>query len=153
VAANSQGIAYSFKSEVMQGIHNLGVGVIRAVTTADTLKAALYAQNSSIGPATTAYSATGEVTGTNYTAGGQTVTNAVAPTTAGGASAYWTPSASITWSSVTIAALFDTVLLYNASQGNRAIGAYTFGAQTVLAGNFTLTMPANTPATALIQAS
>jgi hypothetical protein len=153
VAANSQGIAYSFKAEVLQGIHNLGVGVVRATTAADTIKAALYATNQSIGPATTAYTATGEVSGTNYTAGGLTVGNSTAPTTAGGSTAYWTPSASITFSSVTLSTLFDTVLFYNSSQGNRAIGAYTFGAQTVTAGNFTLVPPANGPTTALIQAN
>lgn len=153
MAANAQGIAYSFKAECLQGIHNLGTGVVRGTTVADTIKAALYQQNSSIGPASTAYTIAGEVSGTNYTAGGLTVTNATAPTTAGGSVAYWTPSASITFSSVTITVLFDTVLFYNSSQGNRAIGAYTFGAQTVTAGNFTLVPPANGPTTALIMAN
>lgn len=152
MAANSQGISNSFKAEVLNAIHNLGVAPIRASTMADTIKAALYAQNQSIGPQTTAYTGVGEVSGTNYTAGGLTVTNAVAPTTAGGSTAFWTPSANLTFSTVTLATLFDTVLFYNASQGNRAIGAYTFGAQTVIAGNFTLTVPANTASTALIQA-
>lgn len=151
MAANTQGVSYSFKSEILQGIHNLGVSVTRGGTGADTLKAALYTQNSSIGPATTAYTSAGEVTGTNYTAGGNVLANAIAPTTAGGATAYWTPSGNITWSTVTLATLFDTVLLYNSSQGNRAVATFTFGAQTVTAGNFTLTTPANGPTTALIQ--
>ena len=151
MAANSQGVAWTFKQEILQGIHNLGVGVVRAGTTADTLKAALYQTNQSIGPATTQYSPAGEVSGTNYVAGGLTVTNATAPTTAGGSTAYWTPSANITWSTVTLPALFDTVLFYNLTQSNRAIGAFTFGAQTVTAGNFTLTMPGNTSSTALLQ--
>jgi hypothetical protein len=151
MASNTQGICSNFKAECLQGIHNLGVGVTRASTAADTIKAALYTQNQSIGPATAVYTATGEATGTNYTAGGNTVTNAVAPTTAGGTVAYWTPSANITWSTVTLATLFDTVLLYNSSQGNRSIGTFTFGAQTVTAGNFTLTLPSNGPTTALLQ--
>lgn len=151
MAANSQGVAQSFKAEILQGIHNLGVGVSRATTVADTIKAALYTQNQSIGPSSTAYSATGEVSGTNYTAGGLTVTNATPPTTGGGNTAFWTPSANLTWTTVTLSALFDTVLFYNSSQSNRAIGAFTFGAQTVTAGNFTLTLPANTATTALIQ--
>jgi hypothetical protein len=151
VAANAQGIAYSFKNEILQAIHNLGITVTRISTGADTLNAALYAQNQSIGPGTAAYSPVGEVSGTNYTAGGQVVTNGNPPTTAGGATAYWTPSASITWTTVTLPVLFDTVLLYNVTQGNRAIGAFTFGAQTVTSGNFTLTMPANGPTTALVQ--
>jgi hypothetical protein len=151
MAANSQGISYTFKSQILQGIHNLGVGVIRSTTAADTIKAALYTQNQSIGPSTTAYTATGEVSGTGYTAGGQTVANAVAPTTAGGATAYWTPSANITWTTVTLSSLFDTVLLYNSTQSNAAIGSWTFGAQTVTSGNFTLTMPTNAASTALVQ--
>jgi hypothetical protein len=151
MAANSQGVSWSFKQEILQAIHNLGVGVIRATTAADALKAALYLTNQSIGPATTAYSPAGEVSGTNYVAGGSTVTNATAPTTAGGATAYWTPSANITWTTVTLPTLFDTVLIYNATQGNRAIVALTFGAQTVTAGNFSLTMPANGPTTGVIQ--
>jgi hypothetical protein len=151
MTANAQGIANSFKAELPQAIHNLGVTVTRASTAADTIKAALYLQNSSIGPSVTAYTATGEVSGTNYTAGGQTVTNATAPTNGGGATAYWTPSASITWTTVTLSSLFDCALLYNASQGNRAIGAWTFGAQTVTSGNFSLTVPANGPTTGLIQ--
>lgn len=151
MAANAQGIASSFKAEVLQGIHNLGVGVVRSTAVADTIKAALYTQNQSIGPSTTQYTASGEVSGNNYTAGGIIVTNAVPPTTGGGTSAYWTPSSNLTWSTVTLATLFDTCLLYNGSQSNRAIGAFTFGAQTVTAGNFTLTMPSNGPSTALIQ--
>jgi len=151
MAANATGAANSFKAEILQAIHNLGVTVTRASTGADTVKAALYVQNSSIGPSTTAYTATGEVSGTNYTAGGQIVTNATAPTTGGGATAYWTPSANISWTTVTLSTLFDCSLLYNASQGNRAIVACTFGAQTVTAGNFALTIPANGPTTGLIQ--
>lgn len=151
MASNAQGICSSFKGEILQAIHNLGVCVSRATTVADTIKAALYTQNQSIGPSTTQYSSAGEVSGTNYTAGGITVTNAAPPTTSGGATAYWTPSSNLTWTSVTLATLFDTVLLYNSSQSNRAIGAFTFGAQTVTAGNFTLTMPSNAPTTALIQ--
>lgn len=151
MAANSQGVAYTFKSQILQGVHNLGVGVIRSTTAADTVKAALYAQNQSIGPGTAAYTSTGEVSGTGYTAGGQTVANATAPTNAGGATAYWTPSANITWTTLTVSSLFDTVLLYNSSQSNASIGTWTFGAQTVTAGNFTLTVPSNTPTTALVQ--
>jgi hypothetical protein len=151
MAANSPGIANSFKAEVLQGIHNLGVGVTRASTAADTLKGALYTQNSSIGPTTTAYTPTGEVSGTNYTAGGATVTNAVVPTVSGGATAYWTPSATLTWSNVTLSTLFDTLLIYNSTQSNRAILTATFGAVTVTAGNFSITFPTNSATTGLIQ--
>ncbi|WP_396328491.1 hypothetical protein [Burkholderia anthina] len=148
--ANSQAMCTSFKAELLSGIHALGTTVTRGGTGADTIKAALYLTTASIGAGTTAYSATGEVSGTNYTAGGVTVTNANAPTT-GGTTGYWTPSASIVFSNVTLAPAFDTVLLYNSTQSNRAISAHTFGAQTITAGTLTLTMPTNDQNNALIR--
>ncbi|MDN7541945.1 hypothetical protein [Burkholderia cenocepacia] len=148
--ANSQAMCTSFKGELLSGIHALGTTVTRGGTTADTIKAALYLTTASIGAATTAYSATGEVSGTNYTAGGVTVTNANAPAT-GGTTGYWTPSASIVFSNVTLSTAFDTVLLYNSTQSNRAISAHTFGAQTITAGTLTLTMPTNDQNNALLR--
>lgn len=148
--ANTQAMCTSFKGEILSGIHALGTTVIRAATTADVIKAALYLASATINAATTAYSATGEVSGTGYTAGGVTVTNATAPTTSG-TTGYWTPSASLTWSTVTLSTAFDCVLFYNSTQGNKAISVHTFGSQTVTAGNFTLTMPTNAAATALVR--
>jgi len=148
--ANSQAICTSFKGEVLSGVHALGTTVTRGGTTADTLKAALYLASGSLGASTTAYSATSEVSGTNYTAGGISVTNANAPSTSG-TTGIWTPSASLQWTTVTLSTAFDTCLIYNSTQSNKAIGVYTFGSQTVTAGNFTLTMPTNDATHALIQ--
>lgn len=148
--ANSQAICVSFKVDVFNGIHAFGTSVVRGGTGADTFKAALYLASGSLGSGTTAYSATSEVSGTNYTAGGVTVTNATAPTSSG-TTAYWTPSANFAWTTVTLSTAFDTVLLYNSTQSNKAVAVYTFGSQTVTAGNFTLIMPTNASATALIQ--
>lgn len=84
-----------------------------------------------------------------------TITNATGPaasnTSATAGVAYWTPSASITYTNVTLSTAFDAVLIYNATQGNKAVSVHTFGSQTVTAGTFTLTMPANTTSTALIR--
>ena len=153
--ANTQAICGSFKSELMLGAHQLGTVTIVSRTsltapTTDTVKAALYLASGSLGAGTTTYSATSEVSGTGYTAGGVTVTNATAPSTSG-TTGIWTPSASIVYSSVTLTTSFDTVLIYNSTQSNRAIGVYTFGAQTITAGTFTLTMPTNDATHALIQ--
>ena len=147
--ANSQAMCTSFKNEILQAYHNFGTTVTRAGTGADTFKAALYYATASLGAGTTAYSATGEVTGTNYSAGGVTVTNATAPTTSG-TTAYWTPSASLVYTNVTLSTAFDTVLIYNSTQSNRAVSVHTFGSQTVTAGTFTLTMPTNAAGTALL---
>jgi hypothetical protein len=147
-------------SELMLGQHQLGASTIVSrgsltAPTTDTVKAALYLASATINAATTAYSATGEVSGTNYTAGGVTVTNATAPTSTNSSAtagvAYWTPSASITYTTVTLSTAFDTVLLYNSTQSNKAISVHTFGSQTITAGTFTLTMPSNTTSTALLR--
>lgn len=153
--ANTASLCTSFLSELMTGTHNFGVSPIRAATTADTFKGALYFASATINAATTAYTATGEVTGTNYTAGGVTVTNATPPastnTSATAGTAYWTPSGSLSYTNVTITTAFDTMLMYNSSQSNKAVGVFTFGSQTITAGTFTLTMPSNTTAAALIR--
>lgn len=133
----------------MLALHALGTTVTRGATTADTLKAALYLTTGAIGAATTAYSATSEVSGTNYSAGGVTVTNATAPTSSG-TTGFWTPSAAIVYSTVTLSVAFDTVLIYNSSQSNRAILSFNFGSTTVTAGTLTLNMPTNAAGTALI---
>jgi len=148
--ANTQAMCTSFKGEILSGIHALGTTVIRAGTGADTLKAALYLASATVNASTTAYSATGEVSGSGYSAGGVTVTNATAPTTSG-TTGYWTPSASFTYTTVTLTTAFDAVLVYNSSQGNKAISVHTFGSQTITAGTFTLTMPTSDATNALIR--
>lgn len=153
--ANTQSMCTSFMSELMTATHNFGTAPIRGAGTADTFKAALYLASATVNASTTAYSSTGEVTGTNYTAGGVTVTNATAPlstnTSATAGVAYWTPSASITYTNVTLSTAFDAVLIYNSTQSNKAVSVHTFGSQTVTAGTFTLTMPSNTTSTALLR--
>lgn len=147
--ANTQAMTTSFKGEILTATHNFGTAPIRAATTADTFKAALYETTATLGAATTAYTVTGEVSGTGYTPGGVAVTNATPPATSG-TTAYWTPSASITYSSVTLSTAFDAVLIYNSSQSDKAVSVHTFGSQTITAGTFTLLMPANAAGTALL---
>lgn len=155
--ANTQSMTTSFMGELMTATHNFGTAPIRAATTADTFKAALYLTSATVNAATTVYSSTGEVTGTGYTAGGVTVTNATAPiatnSSATAGVAYWTPSASITYTAVTLSTAFDAVLIYNSTQSNKAVSVHTFGSQTITAGTFTLTMPSNTTTTALLRLS
>jgi hypothetical protein len=153
--ANTQSMVTSFLREVLTATHNFGVAPIRAATTADTFKAALYLASATINASTTVYSTTGEVTGTNYTAGGVTVTNATAPASTNSSVtagiAYWTPSASITYTTVTLSTAFDAVLIYNSTQSDKAVSVHTFGSQTITAGTFTLTMPTNNTSTALLR--
>ena len=145
--ANSTAMCTSFKGELLTGTHNF------TPTTGNTFKAALYFASGSLGAGTTAYSATNEVTntsGTGYTAGGVTVTNATAPTTTG-TTAYWTPSGDFSWTALTVTTAFDAVLIYNSSASNKAVSVHNFGSQTVTAGNFTLTMPVNNASTGLLR--
>jgi hypothetical protein len=147
-------------SQLMLGEHQLGTATLTSrgsltAPTTDTLKAALYLASATMNASTTAYTATNEVSGTGYTAGGVTVTNATAPTSTNTSAtagvAFFTPSASITYTTVTLSTAFDAVLIYNSTQSNKAISVHTFGSQTITAGTFTLTMPANTTAAALIR--
>lgn len=147
--ANTQAMCTSFKGEILTATHNFGVAPTRASGAADTFKGALYLASATINASTTAYTTTGEVTGTNYTAGGVVVSNAVVPATSG-TTAYWTPSASLTYSNVTLTTAFDCVLIYNSTQGDKSVSAHTFGSQIITAGTFTLTMPTNAPGTALL---
>lgn len=153
--ANTQSMTTSFLGEVLTATHNFGVAPTRGTSAADTFKAALYLSSATINASTTAYSVTGEVSGTNYTPGGVAVTNATAPiatnssVTAG--VGYWTPSASITYTNVTLTTAFDAVLIYNSTQSNKAVSVHTFGSQTITAGTFTLTMPTNSTTTALLR--
>jgi hypothetical protein len=156
--ANTQSMCTSFLGELMTATHNFGVAPIRAATTADTFKAALYTAAATVNAATTSYAVgtpAGEVSGTNYTTGGVIITGATAPiatnSSATAGVGYWTPSASITYTNVTLSTAFDTVLIYNSSQSNRAVSVHTFGSQTITAGTFTLTMPSNTITTALLR--
>jgi len=153
--ANTASMCTSFMGELLTATHNFGVAPTRGTTAADTFKAALYLASATINASTTVYTVTGEVSGTGYSAGGVTVTNATAPTATNSSAtagvAYWTPSASITYTSVTLTTAFDTVLMYNSTQSNKAVAVYTFGSQTVTAGTFTLTMPSNTTTTALLR--
>ena len=153
--ANTQSMCTSFLGELMTATHNFGVAPTRGTSAADTFKGALYLTSATIDAATTVYSSTGEVTGTGYSPGGVNVTNATAPIATNASAtagvAYWTPSASLTYTSVTLATAFDAVLIYNSSQSNKAVSVHTFGTQTITAGTFTLTMPVNNTSTALLR--
>jgi len=163
--ANTQSMCTSFMGQLLNGGHQFGSITLTSRTsltspTIDTFKAALYLVGATVNASTTAYSATNEVSSTNYTAGGVTVTNANVPVATNSSAtagvAFWTASASIVYGAsatpVTFAA-FDAVLLYNSTQGNTAVSVHTFSSQTITAGVFTLTMPTSNTSTALLRLS
>jgi hypothetical protein len=150
--ANTQAMCTSFKVDLFNAVHAFNATGIPAhtVATADTFKAALYLATATVNSTTTAYSSSNEVSGTNYTAGGVTVTFGTAPSSTS-TTAFITPSASIVYTNVTLSSSFDAVLIYNSTQSNKSVSVHTFTAQTVTAGTFTLTMPSNDSSNALLR--
>jgi len=144
----------SFKVDLFNAVHAFnGTGVpAHTLATADVFKAALFTAASTLNATTTSYTgAITEVSGAGYTAGGVTVTFGTAPSSTGTTS-FLTPSASITYSTVTLATSFDAMLLYNdTNAGKKSVAVYTFSPQTVAAGTFTLTMPVNDATTGLLR--
>lgn len=138
--ANTQEMANSGKVDLMDGGFALGT---------DAMKAALFLVSATINKSTTVYSATGEVTGTNYSAGGNAVSIANPPSLTNDV-AHFTPSANVVFSNVTLSTAFDAVLFYRTT-GLNALSVHTFGSQTVTAGDFTLTMPTDDDSTGLIR--
>lgn len=146
--AITQAMATSFKVEILDGIHNFGVGVVRATTAADTFKIALYTSAANLSAATTAYTATGEVVGAGYTVGGNTLAVSVVPTSSG-TTAYLSFSNS-SWSTATITA--RGAMIYNSTQGNKCVAVLDFGSdKTSTAGTFTIVFPTADASNAIIR--
>jgi|TARA_R110001583_G_scaffold101153_2_gene247518 hypothetical protein len=153
--AHTQAVATSFKSELLQGIHNFhngsGGGTTTTTGTGNTFKVALYTSSSTMSASTTAYTTTNEVSGTNYSAGGNTLTN-VDPTTSG--TTALTDFADSTWSDATITA--NGALIYNSSttagSANRAVVVLAFGGdKTSTSGDFTIEFPTADASNAIIR--
>jgi hypothetical protein len=135
----TQGLTTSFKSQMVQGQQNLA---------ANTLKLALYTGFATLGPDTTVYSTTNEITGTGYTAGGNTLSGVTISTSADGV--VYINFSNVVWTN----ASFTTrgALIYNASQSNASVAVLDFGAdKTCTNQTFTVTMPTNSATTALIR--
>lgn len=148
--AISQAMCTSFKVEILDGIHAFGTTVARVDATADTFKIALYTSAATLGAATTAYSITNEVSssGTNYTAGGNTLSVSQVPTATG--TTAWLDFADTTWSAATITA--NGALIYNSSQSDKAVAVLAFGGdKTSTAGDFTIVFPTADASNAIIR--
>lgn len=139
--AISQAMCTSFKVELLTGTHNF------TNSTGDTFKIALYTSSATLDATTTAYSATNEVSGTGYTAGGNTLTN-VTPTSSG--TTAFTDFADTTWSTATITA--RGALIYNSTESNKAVCVLDFGSdKTSTAGDFTIIFPTADASNAIIR--
>jgi hypothetical protein len=132
-----QGMTTSFKGELPLGIQAL---------TTDTLKMALYTGNANLNADTTVYTTSNEITGTGYTAGGKTITGVTVSTS--GTTAYIS-FANVTWTPASFTS--RCALIYNASKGNKAIAVLDFGADKTASSTFTVQLPPNTVADALLR--
>ena len=133
----SQTLCTSFKQQLLLAVHDFST---------DTFKIALYTANANLGADTTVYTATGEITGTGYTAGGKILTGTTVSTS--GTTAY-VDFANAVWNPAAFTC--RGALIYNASKSNKAVAVLDFGADKTAVAQFTVTMPSNTATSALIR--
>ena len=127
--AISQAMCTSFKAEILDEQHDL---------SADTIKIALFTSSASLGASTTAYSTSNEISGTGYSAGGETLSSKVVTTT--GTTAYF-DAADPTWTGASFTA--RGALIYNSTNSDKAIAVLDFGGDfTVSGGTFKIVFPA-----------
>jgi len=139
----------SFKVELLQAVHNFGP------TTPDTFKIALYTAAASIDATITAYTVTGEVVGTGYTAGGATLVISTSPTSGNNNQSVPTAFVSFTnatWPSSTFTA--RGALIYNSTQSNKSVAVLDFGADKTVSNNtFAVVFPASSATSAIVRIS
>lgn len=136
----------SFKQELLEGKHDFNL------SSGHTFNIALFTSSATLGAATTDYAVTNEVSGSGYTAGGNTLTN-IDPTTSG--TTAFTDFADTTWSSATITA--NGALIYNTttdggSGTTNAVCALAFGGdKTSTNGDFVIQFPTADASNAIIR--
>jgi len=156
--AITQSMTTSFKAEILLAVHDF------RSTGGDTFKLAMYTSSATIDANTTAYTATNEASGTNYTAGGGTLTNGgvTASNTSTSAGTGYTTFSNLTFTNATVTA--RGALIYNTTPSangtanttltNAAVAALDFGAdKTSTAGDFTIIFPTASNSAAIIRIS
>ena len=146
----TQAMTTSFKTQILTATHNFGTAPTRATAAADVFKIALYTSSATLDATTTVYTTSNEVSssGTNYPAGGLTLTISQVPTSS--STTAFIDFDDLTFPSATITA--NGALIYNSTQGNKAVAVLAFGGdKTSTAGNFTIQFPAPTSTTAILR--
>lgn len=140
--AITQSLCTSFKVDLLSGTQNFVSG------TGNTFKMALYTSSATLGPTTTAYTATNEISGTGYTAGGNTLVVSTSPTSSG-TTAYLSFT-DTSWTSATFTC--RGALIYNSTNSNKAVAVFDFGSdKQVVGGTFTITFPTADSTSAVIR--
>jgi hypothetical protein len=139
----------SFKVELLQAIHSFGP------TSPDTFKVALYTAAANVGPTTTVYTTSGEVVGTGYTAGGNTLVISTSPTS--GNNTANIPTAFVSFSNTSWTSASFTArgaLIYNSTEGNKSVAVLDFGAdKTVSNDTFQIIFPTPDASSAIVRIS
>ena len=139
----AQTLTTSFKVQILTATHDF------TPSTGDVFKMALYLPTASIGADTTVYTATGEITGTGYTAGGITITT-TAPTSTG-------TTAFVSFTTATFTGLVNSsiagALIYNSSKSNKTVAVLDFGSTktSTVAVPLVITFPTAASTTAIIR--
>jgi|TARA_B110000211_G_scaffold143770_1_gene164116 hypothetical protein len=131
----------SFKKELLEATHNF------SASGGNSFKLALYTSSATLGATTTAFTTTGQASGTNYSSGGSALTN-IAPLTSG--TVGFTDFADLTFGTATITA--RGCMIYNDTNGDKSVATIDFGGdKTSTAGDFTIVFPAKASGTAIIR--
>ena len=139
--AITQAMATSFKKELLEGKHNF------LASGGNSFKLALYTSSATMGAATTAFTTTNQAAGTNYTSGGNALTN-INPSSSG--TTAFTDFADLTFSTATITA--RGCMIYNDTNSDKSVATIDFGGdKTSTAGDFTIVFPAAAASTAIIR--
>jgi hypothetical protein len=137
-----QGATNTFKTGLASGSFNF---------SSDTFKIALYSSTADLGPTTTAYTTTGELTGTGYTAGGVTLTVSVTPTTGADSSntVAYLSFANATWNPAAFTC--RGALIYKSGGGNPTVCVLDFGSDKTCTTSFEVQFPAASSTSAIIR--
>jgi hypothetical protein len=139
--AITQSMATSFKKELLEGKHNF------LASGGNSFKLALYTSSATMGAATTAFTTTNQAAGTNYSSGGNALTN-VNPSSSG--TTAFTDFADLTFGTCTITA--RGCMIYNDTNADRNVAVFDFGGdKTSTAGSFTITFPTADASNAIIR--
>jgi|TARA_R110002033_G_C3741035_1_gene225101 hypothetical protein len=131
----------SFKKELLEATHNF------SASGGNSFKLALYTSSATLGATTTAFTTTGQASGTNYSSGGSALTN-IAPLTSG--TVGFTDFSDLTFGTATITA--RGCMIYNDTNGDKSVATIDFGGdKTSTAGDFTIVFPAKASGTAIIR--
>ena len=142
MAFNGNFLCTSFKVEVLKGVHTF-------TAASNVFKLALYTNSATFNAATTAYTSSNEITGTNYTAKGQFVTT-VTPVASG--TTALVDMADEVFSNVTISSVRGALIYNEAATGDPSVCLLDFGADKgASSGDFTIVFPAADASNAIIR--